>query len=107
MMGYQAKWVWSSPQMTLMKSNPQMTQMTQIFGCDDSHAEVAATGHNKTGRSRRGRGVKTAMSPAAEGRERDASRGLRPAVGSPRICGICAICGCLSANVESVDSAVS
>jgi hypothetical protein len=38
MMGYYAKWVWSSPhitanpQMTLMKSDPQITQMTQIFG---------------------------------------------------------------------------
>ena len=58
------------------------------------------------------------MSPAAEGRERESKyleeespeasvalflgvlglkhpAGLRPAVGSSRICGICAICGCL------------
>ena len=47
MMGYQAKWVWSSPPMTLMKSNPQITQMTQIFGCDNSHCEIAASSDKK------------------------------------------------------------
>jgi hypothetical protein len=70
MMGYYAKWVWSNPQLTVRANprrtqiDPQMTPMTQIFGCDDSHAEIA-------GRSRRGRGVRTAMSPAAGGREHE------------------------------------
>jgi hypothetical protein len=48
MMGYQAKWVWSIPQMTLMKCNPQITQMTQSFGCEDSPCESAAIGHKRT-----------------------------------------------------------
>jgi hypothetical protein len=50
MMGYQAKWVWANPQMTLMKFNPQITQMTQIFGCEDSHCEIAASGEKKIGK---------------------------------------------------------
>ena len=47
MMGYYAKWVWSNPQLTVRANprrtqiDPQMTPMTQISGCDDSHAEIA------------------------------------------------------------------
>ena len=47
MMGYQAKWVWAGPQMALMKCNPQITQMTQILGCDGLPCKSAAIGHEK------------------------------------------------------------